>query len=42
MSLVTNKLSPADFKSQYWLKKELIAFCREKGINASVKQICKY
>jgi hypothetical protein len=35
MSRITAKLSPADFKSQYWLKKELIAFCREKGINTS-------
>lgn len=30
-----DNVSPADFKSRYWLKKELITFCREKGINTS-------
>lgn len=28
-------LSPSDFKNNYWLKSELIAFCRAIGINTS-------
>ncbi len=35
MNRLPDKLSPAEFKSRYWLKKELIAFCREKRINTS-------
>lgn len=32
---LNERLSPTDFKDHYWLKQELIAFCRLKGINTS-------
>jgi hypothetical protein len=30
---LSDQLSVDDFKDFYWLKKELIAFCKTKGIN---------
>lgn len=32
---LNEQLSPADFKNHYWLKRELIAFCRSKSIPTS-------
>ncbi|MBY0435599.1 MAG: SAP domain-containing protein [Cyclobacteriaceae bacterium] len=32
---LTNKISAQDFKDFYWLKEELIAFCKKNGINSS-------
>jgi hypothetical protein len=32
---LTSQLSAEDFRSFYWLKEELVRFCRENGISAS-------
>jgi hypothetical protein len=32
---LNSAISPADFRNFYWLKTELVSFCRANGINAS-------
>ncbi|MEM1054057.1 MAG: DUF6434 domain-containing protein [Bacteroidota bacterium] len=32
---LTASLSPAEFRAYYWLKEELVAFCRENGLPTS-------
>lgn len=33
------KIAPEDFKAFYWLKKELVAFCREEGLKTTGSKI---